>query len=71
MSTKPRGEAAAVHHLVLQRREETLHNGIVPAVAFAAHAASDPGLLEPGLVIGAGVLTPSVTDLSRAWWTPG
>jgi len=33
-----RSEPAAMHHLVLQRPEETLDNGIVKAVAAAAQA---------------------------------
>src|SRR5947209_17243594 len=41
---RPRGPRRVVDELDLQRREETLSHGIVPAIAPAAHAAHDPVL---------------------------
>jgi len=35
-----------VHQLTLERPEETFHTGVIPTVAFAAHAGRDPVELE-------------------------
>ena len=53
-------ERGSVHLFLLETGKEALRRSIIPAVAFAAHAAYDPGFLEPFLVIVAGVLAPSV-----------
>src|SRR6476620_6351033 len=55
-----RGVVLVVDQLLLQAGEERLHRGVVPAVAPAAHAARDPLLREPPLVVLAGVLAPAV-----------
>src|SRR5207237_6495880 len=49
-----RGPSAAVDQLFLQRREEALGDGVVEAVAFAAHRLGDAG--------GAGFLTEGEAD---------
>src|SRR5439155_648822 len=54
---RPRGPRRVVDELDLQRREETLGHGVVPAIAPAAHAAHDPVLGQGALVVAAGVLT--------------
>ena len=53
---RPRGPGRVVDKLDLQRREETLGHGVVPAIAPAAHAAHDPVLRQDALVVAAGVL---------------
>jgi len=53
---RPRGPRRVVDELDLQRREETLGHGVVPAIASAAHAAHDPVLGQDALVVAAGVL---------------
>src|SRR5207245_4871328 len=53
---RPRGPRRVVDELDLQRREETLGHGVVPAIAPAAHAAHDPVLGQGALVVAAGVL---------------
>src|SRR2546426_1828385 len=57
---RPRGPRRVVHELDLQRREETLSHGIVPAIAAAAHAAHDSVLGQDALVVAAGVLTAAI-----------
>lgn len=46
----------SVHSLDLQAGEETLHHGVVPDVAQAAHAADNAVLVEQSLELLAGVL---------------
>ena len=46
--------------LGLQRREEALHGGIVPAIAGAAHGAGDPMIGHQPLELLAGVLAATV-----------
>ena len=59
-----RGPGGVVDELDLQRGEEALGDGVVPAIAPAAHAADDAVVRQDLLVIAAGVLdTP--TALSR------
>src|SRR5262245_26218260 len=50
------GPRGTMNELDLQRREETLGDGVVPAVAPPAHAADDPVLRQDALVAAAGVL---------------
>src|SRR5438128_166005 len=57
---RPRGPRRVVDELDLQRREETLGHGVVPAIAPAAHAAHDPVLGQGALVVAAGVLTAAI-----------
>src|SRR2546428_9148164 len=57
---RPRGPRRVVDELDLQRREETLGHGVVPAIAPAAHAAHDPVLGQDALVVAAGVLTAAI-----------
>ena len=52
----PRGPGRVVDELDLQRGEEALGDGVVPAVAPPAHTADDAVLREHPLVIAAGVL---------------
>jgi hypothetical protein len=44
----------------LEAEEEAFHDGVVPAVGAATHAADDAVLLEHGLVEEAGVLAAAV-----------
>lgn len=53
-------EAGMIDHLFFEPGKEALGRSVIPAVATAAHAAHDPGFLEPFLVILAGVLAPPV-----------
>jgi hypothetical protein len=55
-----------VDQLELKRREEALGNGVVPAVAPAAHTADDPVLLQHPLVLAAGVLAPAIRMMQQA-----
>ena len=48
-------ELLEVHHLGLQTPEERLHVGVVPAVALAAHADAQVGLIEGGPVFPVGI----------------
>jgi len=43
-----------------ERAKEALHDGIIPTIAFAAHADLNPMLLEKALIGFAGRLTPTV-----------
>src|SRR5437899_11377154 len=52
----PRAPGRVVDELDLQRGEEALSDGVVPAVAPPAHAADDPVLRQHPLVVAAGVL---------------
>src|SRR6266550_4000210 len=56
----PRLEPASVHELSLEARKEALDGCVVPAVAFAAHAAGNSGIRKLLLIVAAGVLAPSV-----------
>jgi hypothetical protein len=51
-----RGPRSVVNELDLERREEALGDGVVPAIATAAHAADDPVLRQDLLVVAASVL---------------
>src|SRR5690606_24272867 len=65
------GEGAPLHALVLEAREEALGHGVVPAIAFATHAAdAAPGLqsLDVG-VRAVGAATVRVVNESR-WRFP-
>ena len=53
----PRRVLSMVHEFTLQRPEETFHAGVVPAIAFAAHAGRDAVrgeqlLVLPGSILG-------------------
>src|SRR5215510_16402782 len=63
---RPSGPGHVVDKLDLQRREEALRDGIVPANSPAAHAADDPMLLQHTLVGATGVLTPAVRMMQQA-----
>ncbi len=52
----PRRALPMVHELALQRPEETFHAGVVPAIAFAAHAGRDAVGGEHLLVPPRGIL---------------
>src|SRR2546427_4672465 len=56
----PRGPFGVVDEFDLHRREKALGDGVVPAVAPTAHAADDPMLRQPPLVVAAGVLTAAI-----------
>src|SRR5687768_358266 len=56
----PRSPSGAVDELALERREEALDRRVVPAIAAATHAASDPAPAQLGAVRGAGVLAAAV-----------
>src|SRR5712691_4871893 len=57
---RPRGPGRVMDQLDFQRREEALGDGVVPAIAPAAHTADDPVLRQHPLVVAAGVLTPAI-----------
>src|SRR5258708_25591360 len=63
----PGGPGRVVDQLDLQRREEALGDGVVPAIAPAAHAADDPVLLQHSLVVAAGVLAPTIRMMEQPW----
>jgi hypothetical protein len=52
--------ACVVDELPLERGEEALDHGVVPAVAPPTNAAPDPGLSGPSLLVAAGVLSPAI-----------
>src|SRR4029450_7482145 len=53
-----------------ERREETLGDGVVPAVAPAAHAADQPVLPQHPLVVPAGILTAAIRMMQQARRAP-
>src|SRR5438034_7791008 len=61
----PRGPGRVVDELDLQRGEEALGDGVVPAVAPPAHAADDPVLRQHPLVVAAGVLTAAIRMMQQ------
>ncbi len=46
----------SMHLLFFERGKEAFHDGIIPAVDFAAHAAQDVALQKPLLIIVCGIL---------------
>src|SRR5262249_33455274 len=50
----------------LQRREEALGDGIVPAITATAHTADDPVLRQRPLVVPARILTPAIRMMQQA-----
>jgi len=52
----------------LQGGEEALHRRVVPAVAFATHAAAHVCLCQERLIVGTCVLAASVAMLKQASW---
>src|SRR5205085_11393470 len=50
----------------LERREEALSDGVVPAVSLAAHAAPDTVLFEDCAVVGARVVDAAVAVMDQA-----
>src|SRR2546425_726454 len=62
----PRAPGRVVDELDLQRGEEALSDGVVPAVAPPAHAADDPVLRQHPLVVAAGVLTAPIRMMQQA-----
>src|SRR4026207_1981364 len=65
-SRRPGGPGCIVDQLDLDRREEALGHGIVPAVPPVAHAAHDSVLSEHPLVVPAGVLRPTIRMMQQA-----
>ncbi len=57
-----RGEPTAMHHLLLQRSEKTLDNGVVIAVATTTHAAHDLGSTQRFLKSTTGILASAVAS---------
>src|SRR5882724_11809007 len=55
-----------VLELELERREETLGDGVVPAVALPTHAAPHPMLLEDGAVVSARVVHAAVAVMHQS-----
>ena len=55
-----------VDFFYFQRVQETLGNGIVPAIAFSAHARRDPVLFKQRLIIAAGILAAAVRVMDQA-----
>src|SRR5581483_1566120 len=63
--------ARAVYELGLQRREEALCDRVVPTIAFATHAADEPGARECALVLLARVLATAIGVMNESGsWTP-
>src|SRR5215468_1391205 len=67
-SVSARCPGALRDELDLQGREETLRDRVVPAVAAAAHAATDPVHREATLILLARVLTPAIRMVEQAPW---
>jgi hypothetical protein len=59
-------EVVDLFDLPLERCEEALCNGVVPAVALAAHAALDPACFERTPVVAAGVGTAAIGVVDEA-----
>src|SRR5881296_1078632 len=62
---RPSGPGRVMDQLDLQRREEALGDGVVPAIAPAAHTADDPVLRQHPLVVAAGVLTSAIRMMQQ------
>src|SRR5260370_34424176 len=62
---RPSGPGRVVDQLDLERGEEALGDGVVPAVAPAAHAADDAVLRQHPLVVAAGVLAPAIRMMQQ------
>src|SRR3989449_4039742 len=62
---RPSGPGRVMDQLDFQRREEALGDGVVPAVAPAAHTADDPVLRQDPLVVAAGVLTSAIRMMQQ------
>lgn len=60
-----RAVLAPVTALDLHRGEETLHDGVIPDIPGATHAARDPELREHPLKLLAAVLTPLIGVVSK------
>ena len=60
-----RGEPTAMHHLLLQRSEKTLDNGVVIAVAPTTHAAHDLGSTQRFLKSTTGILASAVAVVQQ------
>ena len=54
-----------VHELALERPEETFDAGVVPAVAFSAHARRDAVRGEHLLVVSGGILAAAIGVVSQ------
>ena len=70
LGLRPGGEDGLVNELHLQRGEEALGHGVVPAIALAAHAAVDAVLPKRLLVVPGGVLDPPVRVMEEAGLGP-
>src|SRR3989449_7298058 len=62
---RPSGPGRVMDQLDFQRREEALGDGVVPAIALAAHTADDPVLRQHPLVVAAGVLTSAIRMMQQ------
>src|SRR5256712_14063741 len=62
---RPSGPGRVMDQLDFQRREEALGDGVVPAIAAAAHTAADPVLRQDPLVVAAGVLTAPIRMMQQ------
>src|SRR5262245_65774697 len=58
--------SGVVNEFDLERGKEALGDGVVPAIAPAAHAADDPVLRQDPLVVGTGVLTATIRMMQQA-----
>ena len=56
----------SVDELRLEGREEALRDGVIPAIALAAHAADDSAFAEPAPVVLARVLDAAVRVMDEA-----
>ena len=63
---RPGGPGRVVDQLDLEGREEALGDGVVPAIAPAAHTAGDPVLRQHPLVVAAGILTSAIRMMQQA-----
>src|SRR5258706_6031847 len=61
-----RDEIGVEDEVVLQRREEALSDGVVPAIALATHALHDAVLFERAAIVGARVLAAAIGVVHEA-----
>src|SRR5690348_4788044 len=65
-----RHEGTIADELFLQRREEALGDGVIPAVAFAAHALAHAVTPQPSAKHPARVLAAAVAVEDEPGWRP-
>ena len=61
-----RREIFVMNQFRFQRTKEAFHDGVVPAVALAAHAANHAVFFQQRLVVTTGVLTSTIAVVNQA-----